>query len=188
MPIVLIYEMANGASRNVLTVADAKNADALIAANTPAGCGYLEVPAGHVALTDLKGWEVVNGALSPISQTAAQQLAAAQQAQSSSIEAAYEHATREVPIAYMDTTFFTDDRSQFLLLGAAWGYTRAGAVPDGFTWWDSKGNAVAMTLEQLEGLAQAVLTMMQTAFTKRKQLLAAIGAATTVAEVQAVGW
>jgi hypothetical protein len=116
------------------------------------------------------------------------QLAGYKQIQTSNIQAAYENAAYNTPIPYMGTTFWTDSDSQFKLLGAAWGYGKASAVPDGFAWWDATGTAVPMTLAQLEGLAQATLAEVEAAFIKRKTLLASIAAATTVAEVQAVVW
>jgi len=108
--------------------------------------------------------------------------------QSGLIQAAYQNAAYNTPIAYMGTTFWTDSDSQFKVLGAAWGYGKAGAVPDGFAWWDATGTAVPMTLAQIEGLAQATLAEVEAAFVKRKSLLVAIAAATTIAAVQAVVW
>lgn len=110
------------------------------------------------------------------------------QSQSNAIQAAYQNAAYNTPVAYMGTTFWTDSDSQFKVLGAAWGYGKAGSVPDGFAWWDATGNGVPMTLPQLEGLAQATLAAVEAAFLKRKTYLAAIAAATTVAAVQAVTW
>jgi len=115
-------------------------------------------------------------------------LSAYKQTQSSAIQADYQNAAYNTPIAYMGTTFWTDSDSQFKVLGSAWGYGKVGAVPDGFAWWDATGNPVPMTLDQLEGLAQATLVEVEAAFVKRKTLLADIAAATTVAEVQAVAW
>jgi hypothetical protein len=108
--------------------------------------------------------------------------------QSSAIESAYQVAALNTPLSYMGTTFWTDQNSQFMLLAASWGFEKAGGVPEGFAWWDSNGNAVPMTLAQLEGLALATLANVNAIFVKRKQLLAAIVAAATLAEVQAVVW
>lgn len=115
-------------------------------------------------------------------------LAGYKQLQSNVIQAAYQNAAYNTPIAYMGTTFWTDSDSQFKLLGAAWGYGKTGSVPDGFAWWDATGAGVPMTLDQLEGLAQATLGAVNAAFVKRKTYLATITAATTVAEVQTVVW
>lgn len=114
--------------------------------------------------------------------------AAYKQIQASTIQVSYQNAAYNTPIPYMGTTFWTDSDSQFKLLGAAWGYGKAGAVPDGFAWWDATGAAVPMTLDQLEGLATATLDAVNTAFVKRKTLLAAVAAATTVTAVQAITW
>ena len=119
---------------------------------------------------------------------AAIQLSGYKGIQSAAIETAYQTASTNTPIAYMGTTFFTDADSQFKLLGAAWGFDKAGGVPAGFAWWDSNGAAVPMTLAQLDGLALAVLNEVNTAFTKRKTYLAAIVTASTIADVQAVVW
>lgn len=116
------------------------------------------------------------------------QLAGYKQLQSNAIQASYQNAAYNTPIAYMGTTFWTDSDSQFKLLGAAWGYGKTGSVPDGFAWWDATGAGVPMTLTQLEGLAQATLAESEAAFVKRKTLLATITAATTVADVQSVVW
>ncbi len=116
------------------------------------------------------------------------QLANAQTVQSAAIESSYQIATYETPIVYMGTSFWADSNSQFMLLGAVWGYSKAGAVPSGFAWWDSTGKAIPMTLVELEGLADAILNMVNTNFGKRKSLVASIAAATTVAEVEAVVW
>jgi len=116
------------------------------------------------------------------------QLSGYKQLQSTVIQASYQNAAYNTPIPYMGSTFWTDSDSQFKVLGAAWGYGKAGAVPDGFAWWDATGAAVPMTLVQLEGLAQATLAEVEDAFIKRKTLLASITAATTVAEVQSVVW
>lgn len=189
METVVIYDLTSGVIRGALTITGTEEDSAkLIAANTPAGCGSLVVPIDHAAITNIKCWVVVNGVIQQVQKTAAQLLVAAQTAQSAIIEAAYQNATSVQPMPYMGTTFFTDAESKFMQLGAAWGYTHAGAVPDGFTWWDSKGNAVPMTLVQLQGLATATLAMVNDNFGKRKNLLAQIAAATTVDLVTAVVW
>lgn len=108
--------------------------------------------------------------------------------QSNTVTASFQNATYNTPIAYMGTTFWTDQDSQTLLLGATVGYTQAGAVPAGFQWWDATGTPVAMTLAQLQGLYQATVAMINVNFTKKKNLLAQIAAATTVAAVQAITW
>lgn len=116
------------------------------------------------------------------------QLTQAQTAQVAVIEAAFQVAAYETPVSYLGNTYWCDSQSQFMLLGAAFGYGLAGAVPSGFTWWSSTGVAVPFTLSQLQGLATTVLGAFQQNFSKRKALLAQIAAATSVTAVQAVVW
>lgn len=115
-------------------------------------------------------------------------LSAAKTAQSAAVEAAYENATFATAIAYKSTTFWADEKSQFLLLGAVVGYQSAGATPPGFAWWDATNTAQPMSLSDLQGLYQAIMLRLNTNFAKRKTLLGQIAAATTVADVQAVNW
>jgi hypothetical protein len=88
----------------------------------------------------------------------------------------------------MATTFWTDQNSQSLLMGAMIGYSQLGSTPEGFLWWDSTNTGVPMTLAQLQGLYQAIMQRINTNFVKRKQLLAVVAAATTIDAVQVVMW
>lgn len=160
----------------------------ILVANTPAGSSTLAIPANHPAIQNADGWAVVGGAFHAVTPTAAALLIAAQTAKSAAIETSYQNATFVSGIAYMGTTFWTDQNSQNLLVGAMVGFQMAGAVPVGFAWWDATGKPVSMTLAQLQGLYQAIVAQVNTNFVHRKALLAQIAAATTVAEVQAVGW
>lgn len=108
--------------------------------------------------------------------------------QSGMIQSAYRNATFETPVSYMGTTFWTDQASRDLVLGSENGYTRKGATPDGFAWWDAKGIAVPMTLSDLQGLYDAILGMTETNFVKRKSLLASIASAATIDEVKSIVW
>jgi hypothetical protein len=88
----------------------------------------------------------------------------------------------------MGSTFWTDQNSQSLLMGAVVGYGMSGGTPEGFLWWSATNTGVPMTLADLQGLYQSIMLRINANFVKRKDLLAAVSAATTVPDVQAVVW
>lgn len=108
--------------------------------------------------------------------------------QATVIEASYQNATYNTAIGYMGTTWWTDQNSQSMLMGALVVFGATNSVPEGFQWWDATNTGVPMTLQELQGLSAAILTRVNTNFVKRKTLLANITAATTVAAVQAIIW
>jgi hypothetical protein len=188
MSAFVIYNTETGAIQGAFRVNHASDLNALIAANTPAGASSLIVDHDNPAVVDQRGWKVSDGALVAVVPTAAELLAAAQTAQAAEIEASYQNATFQTPIDYMAATFWTDQNSQSLLMGAVVGYGMAGGTPDGFLWWSATNTGVPMTLADLQGLYQAIMVRINDNFVKRKALLASVTAATTVTEVQAVVW
>jgi hypothetical protein len=88
------------------------------------------------------------------------------------------------PVAFMLTTFQADTASQQVLTKSL----VAGSVPTGFYWLDSDNNKVTMTYAQLQGLAGAMLLQGQLAFDKLQTKKAAVIAATTKTQVEAVVW
>jgi hypothetical protein len=88
------------------------------------------------------------------------------------------------PVSYMSTTFQADQSSQDVLTKSL----VAGSVPTGFYWLDSANAKVTMTYAQLQGLAGAMLLQGQLAFDKLQTKKAAVIAATTKTQVEAVVW
>lgn len=113
----------------------------------------------------------------------AQTLAQAQARQIALVEESYQNAIQQ-SVAYMNTTFQADQKSQDLLAKSL----VAGSVPSGFFWLDANNNQVAMTFDQLQGLASAMLAQGQAAFVKKTGLKQKIRAATTVGAVQSIAW
>ena len=101
------------------------------------------------------------------------------------LKTAYESAI-SADIAYMNTTFQADQKSQDTITKVL--AASGGALPDGFFWLDAANNQVPMTFADLQGLANAILLRGQQLFAKYQQLKAQVNAATTVAEVGAVVW
>ena len=187
MAAFIIFDETTGVVRGTYT-ASYHDAETTKADNTPAGCGAMAVDLSHPVVTGQKGWYVFDGALELVPPSPAELLATAQTTQSATIEAAYQNATFATAIPYMGTTFWTDQNSQSLLMGAMIGYSQVGGTPAGFMWWDSTNTGVPMTLAQLQGLYQAIMQRINANFVKRKELLAIVVAATTVDAAQAVVW
>lgn len=186
MTTFVIYETGTGVVRGVYR--SAHDDPAMMANNTPAGCSAMTVDPESPVCLGQTGWAVVEGVLQLVPPTPAELLSAAMTAQSNAIEAAYQNATFSTAIAYMSTTFWADQNSQNMLMGALLVFNSLGGVPSGFQWWDATNTGVAMTLAQLQGLAQAILARVNTNFARRKALLAEIAAAASVAAVQAIVW
>ncbi|KER71771.1 hypothetical protein HR51_16105 [Burkholderia cepacia] len=135
------------------------------------------------------GWPSINGVVSaptgPI-------LAPVQAAQYELLDSAYQNAIMQ-PVSFktaggVTKTFQADAGSQKVLMQTTQGYAISGSVPTGFYWVSSDNTQVPFTLADLQGLYQAMLAQGWTAFQHRQTLKAQIGAATTVAAVQAVVW
>lgn len=99
------------------------------------------------------------------------------------------------PIAYMGTTFQTDQASQDLIAGVL--TAAGGALPAGFAWYDTNNAPVAMTFADLQGLAAAILGRGQPLFNHKQtqkaairaiQITATVTEAQAVAQVQGVVW
>ena len=90
----------------------------------------------------------------------------------------------EVDIAYMDTIFQVDKKSQDLIVSAL----SAGSVPTGFFWLDKVDNKVAMTFVQLQGLSGTILIRNQNNFVKMQELKAQVKATDTQEELDLILW
>lgn len=110
-------------------------------------------------------------------------LALAQSEQTAIIEAAYQ-AENAAPISFAGATFQTDADSVALMAQVAT------TLPSGasITWYDSTNTDCTMTDVQFAELRGSILMRGQPLFAKKQTLKAAIRAATTVAEVEAVVW
>ncbi|KVH51166.1 DUF4376 domain-containing protein [Burkholderia diffusa] len=106
--------------------------------------------------------------------------------------AAYLAATQQsvsfTTAAAVTQTFQADSRSQQTLQIATQGYDLAGAVPNGFYWVAADNTQVPFTLADLKGLYAAMLAQGWAAFQRLQDRKAALAAATTAADMQAVGW
>jgi len=121
------------------------------------------------------------GAIAPY----VQGLADAQSQQLALMDSSYTTAVT-APIAYMGTTFQADQASQDLIASVL--TAAGGALPAGFAWYDVNNAPVTMTFAQLQGLAASILGRGQPLFIHKQTQKAAIRAASTVAQVQAVTW
>ena len=137
--------------------------------------GYVEYT-GAVPEGDLFTWDDVNGVivgdLTPTKTNKILELASKME------EANY------ADVAYMNTTFQADKRSQDLIVAAL----SAGSVPAGFYWKDTANNNVAMTYADLQGLATALLARAQANFDKLQTHKATIATLTARADIEAVVW
>lgn len=116
---------------------------------------------------------------------AAMQLAQARDAQAAVLNSACRQASAQ-PVSYLGTTFQADAASQDKVHKAL--VALNGQVPDGFYWLDAANEQVAMTFADLQGLAAAMWAQDWAAFQNLQTKKAAVLAATTVADVQAVAW
>jgi len=121
------------------------------------------------------------GAIAPYVQS----LADAQAQQLTLMDSRYSSAVT-APIAYMTTTFQADQASQDLIASVL--TAAGGALPAGFAWYDVNNAPVTMTFAELQGLAASILGRGQPLFIHKQTQKAAIRAASTVAQVQAVTW
>lgn len=122
-------------------------------------------------------------ALTPPPKTAAELLQDAKDGQTAIIEATYQSAN-SAPISFLGRTFQADASSVALMAQVAT------ALPSGatVTWYDANNVDCTMTDAQFVELRGAILMRGQPLFAKKQALKAAIRAATTVAEVEAVVW
>jgi hypothetical protein len=160
-------------------------------ANPPTGLFLLEVPDQATMLQTCEpGWSVVNGVLT--APNAAQLLAQAQQAQLTTLTAAYQSAIAQ-PVSYTSKGGITkmyqaDPQSLSNLQNTLLGLQAAGATPSGFYWVAADNTQVSFAYADLQGLAAAMLAQGWAAFQQLQTLKAHVNAATTVSAVQAVVW
>jgi hypothetical protein len=103
------------------------------------------------------------------------------------LTAAYTMAIQQ-PVPYMSTSFQADMDSQTKVVQVLAAMTPVGATPAGFYWVDAANNHVSMTLAQVQGLAQVMMDQGWAAFQNLQTRKAAVAAATTIEDVQAVTW
>jgi Domain of unknown function (DUF4376) len=108
------------------------------------------------------------------------------------LQAAYDAAI-VVPVAYTSRagvakTYQADPASVANLQAALAGLGAAGATPTGFYWVAADNTQVPFTFADLQGLAAAMLAQGWAAFQHLQTQKAAVRAAATVADVQAVVW
>ena len=107
-----------------------------------------------------------------------------QTAKISELTAAY-NAANETDIAYMNTTFQANKKSQELITGILAG---GGAVPSGFTWRDKLNVDVPMTFADLQGLSQAIVARGQVNWVKYQGLKAKVSLSTTQSDLDTIVW
>jgi hypothetical protein len=146
------------------------------------------IPTEAIAITDEQWLECinnpgarqfVNGTL--VAYTAPITLEQAKASKLAEVLKDYESANQE-PIAYMNTTFQADYKSQDMVSKAL----SAGSVTSDFYWLDANNNKVPMTYAQLQGLAVLLLERTQANFDNLQTKKAAINTAKTVKQVQSI--
>lgn len=116
----------------------------------------------------------------------------AQTTQTALMYQAYQGAISQ-PVTYktaggVTKAFQADADSQSTLVSALTGYQAAGAVPSGFRWVSEDNTQVPFTLDDLKGLAAAMLAQGWTAFQTLQTRKTSIRAASTRAEAAAIVW
>ena len=101
----------------------------------------------------------------------------------SELETGY-NISNTLDIAYMDTTFQADKKSQDLIVSVL----SAGSVPDEFYWMDKANNQVDMTFTDLQGLSSAILVRSQINFVKLQGLKTDVRNATTQDDLDKITW
>lgn len=91
-------------------------------------------------------------------------------------------------VTFGGVAYDSDAESRAALNAALTVFGPAGAVPEGFTWRAADNTDHALTLEQLHGLAAAMLEHGYAQHVKARALKDAIEAAATLAEVGAITW
>ena len=108
-----------------------------------------------------------------------------QSAQLALMDTSYNAANTQ-PIPYMGTTFQADKDSQDLIASVI--TACGGSLPDGFVWYDSNNLPQPMSFAQLQGLAATILMRGQPLFYQKQARKAAIRAATSAQQVEAITW
>lgn len=117
--------------------------------------------------------------------SAAHLLATAQADRITYIEEQYE-IREHADIVYLGSTFQADDGSQELISRAL--AAQNGTASADFGWYDITNTKVPMTNADLHGLANAILLRNQPLFDNKQAKKAAIRAAATAAEAEAIIW
>lgn len=94
------------------------------------------------------------------------------------IDTAYEAAIQQ-SVAYMGTVFQADKASQEIVVTTLTVLTPLGSTPEGFFWKDAANNEVLMSLQQLQGLSQAIFAQGWAAFQHRAAKKAEIAVSAT---------
>lgn len=113
----------------------------------------------------------------------AEELKAAKDVKLTELQAAY-NAANYANIDHDSKTWRADVQSQQLLAAVL----SVGSVPEGMYWRDVTETQNAMTFSDLQALASAILTRGLTLDSNLDTKKAAVAAATTIAEVDAVTW
>lgn len=128
----------------------------------------------------------------PAPPTDSAKLAAAQSSKINEINASYRAAVCAdisfTTAAGTAQTFQADPGSQTVLMQSVSGFNQSGKVPSGFYWVASDNTQVPFTLEDLNGLYQAMLNRGWGAFKNRHDKRTAVREATTVSDVNAIVW
>jgi len=164
-----------------------EDSESLIAANTPAGMRALEVDDDSPVLVDQKGWFIVDSELTHTPPSEAELLADTKAKKLADLTNSYE-AAKSSDVPYMGTSFMADADSQQTFGHALLAFQSAGAAPEGFFTVDASYNKVPMNLSQLQGLVEAIATQVWSVFQRWIAVREQLAAATTVTDVQAIGW
>ncbi|MBN3779908.1 DUF4376 domain-containing protein [Burkholderia sp. Ac-20345] len=158
------------------------------------GTTYWLADGSRHTITEIGATVPADGLTSPPAPPApvAPTLAQVQAQQAAMLQAAYSVAIQQ-PVSFttaagVTKAFDADVASQRVLQTATQGYDMAGSVPDGFYWVAADNTQVSLTLADLKGLYGAMLAQGWTAFQRLQARKAAISAATTTSDVQAVVW
>ena len=159
---------------------------------------FLEVIRAYAKDTDcytITGTEITywdkNNSLPPPSKNAINDLTIkvkldkAKQSKLIELAAMYETAN-QANIAYMNTTFQADSKSQDAMTKVL--TASGGKLPAEFFWVDTANNQVPMSHADLQGLAAAILARGQKNFAYLQQLKASVKSATTLTELEAITW
>jgi Domain of unknown function (DUF4376) len=111
----------------------------------------------------------------------------AQTTQLATLQTAYQ-AAAYTPVSYMSTTFPCTANAIHLMQGALLQGSTPQGLPSSFNWYDVSGSGVAMTLTQLQSLANLFFGQINGAYQTLQSLTAQVNAATTTAAVQAITW
>ena len=158
--------------------------DTGILPNLPEAVYLLQLTEEQWAVRNSQSWQISNGQLVGVPSVPLTEIKNGKKAE---LLAAY-HAAIHADVAYMSTTFQNDELSQLTLTRALLGYFIAGSVPIGFYWVDANNAPLSMTLLQLRGLLNAMLSAQWAGYQRLQTLKGQVIAAATLAAVQAVIW